>query len=65
MQELEDDAAMTGDWRAVAKAKQMDRKMGRVQSMEACANGYVYYRQTQSAQEYCSCVSPLDRKIFR
>jgi hypothetical protein len=61
MAELEEEAEMTGDWTAVEKRKQMDRKMNRVQLEPDCSHGRILTCHKDGAREVCGCVSPLDR----
>ena len=61
MAELEKEAEITGDWTAVEKRKQMDRKMGRVRLESDCPSGHILTCATEGAREVCGCVSPLDR----
>ena len=64
LEELEAQAAVTGDWTAVEKRERMNEKM-RVQTRPECPEGFILYCRKKSAQEYCECVSPSDRSIFR
>ena len=61
MAELEKEAEFTGDWTAVERRKQMDRKMNRVQLEPVCPSGHILTCSMQGAREVCGCVSPLDR----
>lgn len=61
MEELEEQAMISGDWSKVEQREIMDRKMGMINEEPQCRNGYIMYCQKKSAQEYCDCVSPLDR----
>ena len=65
MADLEEEAEITGDWAAVEKRKQMDRRMNRVQLEPACPHGKALTCHTVGAKETCSCVSPLDRSPGR
>ncbi len=65
MAELEEEAEVTGDWTAVEKRKQMDRRMNRVQLEPPCPYGKALTCRTEGAREVCGCVSPLDRSPGR
>ncbi len=64
MEELEEQALITGDWSKVERREIMDKKMGMVNAEPQCSNGYVMYCHKKSEREVCGCVSPLDRQIF-
>ncbi len=56
LEELEDQAVLTGDWSQVEKR---ERTIARRKADEPldCANGYVSYCETRIAKTRCSCVS--------
>ena len=65
LEELEDQAVLTGDWSQVEKR---ERTIARRQTAEPldCANGYVSYCETRIATTRCSCVSrSAIREMFR
>ena len=65
LEELEDQALLTGDWSQVEKR---ERTIARRQAGEplGCANGYVSYCETRIATTRCSCVSrSAIREMFR
>ena len=65
LEELEDQAVLTGDWSQVEKR---ERTIARRQTAEPldCANGYVSYCETRIATTRCSCVSrSAMRDMFR
>lgn len=65
LEELEDQALLTGDWSQVEKR---ERTITRRQARESldCAKGYVSYCETRIVNTRCSCVSHAAmRDIFR
>jgi len=65
LEELEDQALLTGDWSQVEKR---ERTIARRQAGEPldCAKGYVSYCMTRIATTRCSCVSrSAMRDMFR
>lgn len=65
LEELEDQALLTGDWSQVEKR---ERTIARRQAGEPldCAAGYVSYCETRIANTQCRCVSyTVMRDMFR
>ena len=65
LEELEDQAVLTGDWSQVEKR---ERTIARRQAEEPldCAKGYMSYCETRMATTRCSCVShSVMRDAFR
>ena len=65
LEELEDQALLTGDWSQVEKR---ERTIARRQAGEPldCAKGYVSYCETRIANTQCRCVShTVMRDMFR
>ena len=56
LEELEDQALLTGDWSQVEKR---ERTIARRTAAEplGCADGYVSYCETRAVSARCSCVS--------
>lgn len=65
LEELEAEALVTGDWSAVEHRKLMHKRMKLVEGTPPCDGGYVLLCKTKSAQEVCTCVSPLNRNALR
>lgn len=65
LEELEAQAAITGDWSAVDRYKLIEKKMNRVQTQPVCRNGGVLVCHTKGEREECGCVSPLDGGLTR
>ena len=63
LEELKAEASITGDWSAVEKREQMNRRMS-VQSERQCETGFMLMCNKRSAKEICSCVRPADRAIY-
>jgi hypothetical protein len=57
MEELEQEAAETGDWSAVEQRRLMDRRMGLVDPSRQCPNGEALLCSKKGEQENCECVS--------
>jgi len=64
LEELETEAMATGDWAAVEKRELMDKKWGVVQTDSKCRGDYIRLCRTESAQEFCECVSPHDLRKY-
>src|SRR5210317_2238006 len=57
MEELEKEAAATGDWSEVKKREQMDRRMGVVDpDREECPSGEALLCRQKGEREDCECV---------
>jgi hypothetical protein len=54
LEELEAEAATSGDWTAVEKRERMIERMS-VQTESVCRDGYIYYCRLKGAQEICTC----------
>ena len=65
LQELEEEALATGDWSRMERRIEMDRKMGMIDGVEKCDNGYVLHCQAKGEREVCGCISPLDREAYK
>lgn len=65
LQELEEEALATGDWSRMERRIEMDRKMGMIDGVEKCDNGYVLHCQAKGEREVCGCISPLDREAYQ
>ena len=63
--EIEAEAAISGDYSEVEKYKRIERAMHRLQPDTVCRNGYVLYCTKKSETPTCTCVSPIDRSVFR
>ena len=63
LEELEAEASVSGDWKAVEQRERMIERMS-VQTEAECAEGLVYYCQTKGHREICSCESARNPGFF-
>jgi hypothetical protein len=60
-EELVANAELTNDWSEVEKYKRMNKSMRRVDvDADHCKNGHILVCHTESGNEFCGCVSPID-----
>jgi hypothetical protein len=65
LEELEDQALLTGDWSHVEKRERTIARREAEEPLE-CASGYMSYCETRIATTRCSCVSrSVMRDVFR
>ncbi len=65
LEELEAEAAITGDFSRIERYNKVDRAMNKVDANPVCKNGYVLVCHTKAERENCSCNSPLNRRVFQ
>lgn len=65
LEELEAEAAITGDFSRVERYNRVDRAMNKTDPNPVCKNGYVLVCHTKSELENCNCNSPLNRRVFQ
>lgn len=58
LEELEDQAMLTGDWSQVEKRERLiERRRAREQELPDCGPGYVRVCEKQIGQDRCGCMS--------
>ncbi len=58
LEELEDQAMLTGDWSQVEKRERLiERRRAREQELPDCGPGYVRFCEKQIGQDRCGCMS--------
>ncbi len=58
LEELEDQAMLTGDWSQVEKRERLiERRMAREQELPDCGAGFVSFCERQVGQDRCGCMS--------
>jgi hypothetical protein len=63
--QIEAEAEISGDYSGVERYKRIDRAMNRLTPDTVCKSGYVLYCTKKSETPTCTCVSPIDRSVFR